>query len=214
MLVSQMITEARSIFNQTNASNSAITDTQLLEWCNQYYRRIQALLGTLPMKERDYTQSETVSLNARTLYIDHVRILEGDTSVYKTLQMIGLDQLIQIDPDFENTATNVPQFAVRTGTFTMRLYPAPNTSNQSSTVRTHGQEFPSDLATSDSPDLPLHIHDMFPHWMAYRAFKQLGQKEESIEQLVITRERFKELKSSADSLQRERRWIFPLNEFG
>ncbi len=213
MTVEEMITESRSIFNQTDSSNSAITDSQLTEWANQYYRRIQALLGTLPMKERDYTQAETVSLNARTLYIDHVRILEGATSVYKTLQMIGLDQLIAIDPDFENTAVNVPQFAVRTGTFTMRLYPAPNSDNTASTVRTHGQEFPSDLSTSDTPDLPLHTHDIFPHWMAYRAFKQIGMKEESVEQLVITRERFKELKSSADNLQRERRWAFPLNEF-
>ena len=213
MTIAEMITEARSLINITDSSNSPVSDAQLTEWANQFYRRLQAKLGTIPKKERDNTlASGVITLNSRTLYINVARLLDANTSTYKRLTMITLEDLVDKDPDYENTPAAVPTHLVRTGTFTMIAYPTPDTANATTTIRTHGQEFPADLTSSETPDVPLHLHDIFPHWMAYRSNRQLGRREDATEQLIVANSRVKELKTTADKLQRNARWSYSAND--
>ena len=114
-------------------------------------------------------------------------------------------------PDWENSATSSePKYLVRTGTFAAKLYPVPNTSEATQTLRVYGIESPSALsAASDTPDLPEFMHDLIPHFMAYRAFAFLEDKDRSISELTLYRGALKEGKGIASNFSaKQKGWKF------
>lgn len=210
--LAQIITDARAIFGQTDSSNSSISDSQLTIWANDAYRDIVKSLasashGGVPISSRDYTvtggsiSSGAVTLNTATLRIDTVRWRQNSTSEFTELEVIGLEQLMRWFPDFENDdQQDKPKYFVRTGTFAAKLYPVPDTSEATQTVRTYGIESPAALsASTDTPDLPEFLHDLIPHYLAYRAFSFLENNDRAVSELTIYRGSLKEGKGIASN---------------
>lgn len=220
--LSQMITDARSIFGQTDSSNSTVSDAQLTIWANDGYRDIVRAIaaashGGVPITSRDYTvtggtiSSGAVTLNSAIIRIDTARWRQNSTSKFVDLEVINLEQLMRWFPDWENQATSAePKYLVRTGTFAAKLFPVPNTSEATQTVRTYGIESPSALsAGTDTPDLPEFLHDLIPHFMAYRAFAFLEDKDRSISELTLYRGALKEGKGIASNFSsKQKGWQF------
>ena len=209
MTLETMLTEARQILGQVTAGQSNFTDAQLTTWANEFYRRACVMLESVPIKERDYTTSVTITLNSNMLTVDKAKFLAQPAAEWRELQIIDLTDLYNLDPDWENAATNIPTHLVRTGAFAARLYPGPNSANnsQASGLRTHGMEFPTSLsASSDTPDLPANIHDQFPYWMAYKGFLRVGDNERATQMLITVREAMKAQRQMSTRFSRGRGW--------
>lgn len=210
MQFSQMVTECRSIINEPDSTNSHFTNAQIKLWINEAYRFIMTKLDSIPIKERDYSAAETITLNSRTLTINTVRMDIQPQDEFVNLTVIDIDTLSRIDPDWENTPTGTPRWFVRMDTFTARLYPAPDASNTGATVRTHGLEFPADLSgDTDTPSLPLNLHDAFPHYAAYRALQQLNENEKAGSELSLVNGLLKsQFSISTKFSNKQNRWKF------
>lgn len=220
--LAQMISDGRQIFGQTDSANSNISDAQLTIWANDAYRDIVRALasgshGGVPISSRDYTitgghiSSGSVTLNSATIRVDTARWRKDSSSQWEPLDIINLEQLMRRFPDWENDDTaEVPVYLVRTGTFAAKLYPAPDTSTGSQTLRIYGIESPSALsASTDTPDLPEFLHDLIPHYMAYRAFAFLENGERSISELTLYRGALKEGKGIASNFSTQQKgWKF------
>lgn len=220
--LAQMVADARQIFGQTDSSNSQISDAQLNIWANDAYRDIvrsmaSASHGGVPITSRDYTitggaiSSGAVTLNSATIRIDTARWRKNSTSRFIELEVINLEQLMRWFPDWENDDTTAqPKYLVRTGTFAAKLYPVPDTSEATQTVRVYGIESPSALsASTDTPDLPEFLHDLIPHFMAYRAFSFLEQQDRAVSELTLYRGALKEGRGVASNFSsKQKGWQF------
>lgn len=188
--LAQMLTEWRQIIAQPDAANSNFTDAQGTIWANDAYRRIVTRLRNLPVKTRNYTvSSQDLTLNSGTVTVDVAKIKNPDNDDdYKELEIISLEELVKIDPDWESATSAVPDKLIRTGTFTAVLYPPPKSSviALSTPLRTYGLELPTELSgTEDTPDVPGNIHDIFCHWMAGRAFQFLQKDDQAAQQFSM-----------------------------
>ena len=210
--LAQIITDARAIFGQTDSTNSNISDAQLTIWANDAYRDIVRALasashGGVPISSRDYTitgghiSSGVVTLNSATLRIDTVRWRKDSSSEWKELEVCNIEQLMRWHPDWENDdQEEFPKYLIRTGTFRAQLYPVPDTSTGSQTLRVYGIESPSSLSSStDTPDLPEFLHDLIPHYMGYRAFSFLENQDRAVAELTLYRGALKEGKGIASN---------------
>lgn len=220
--LAQMITDARSIFGQTDSSNTSVYDSELIIWANDAYRDIvrsiaSASHGGVPITARDYTvtagtiSSGSVTLNSATIRIDTARWRQNSSSRFIELEVINLEQLMRWFPDWENDdAASQPKYLVRTGTFAAKLYPVPDTSEATQTVRVYGIESPSALSSlTDTPDLPEFLHDLFAHFMAYRAFAKLEDSARSISELTMYRGALKEGRGIASNFSsKQKGWQF------
>ena len=212
MQLSVMRSEARLIFGQPDTTNSNFTEAQLNTWANEFYRYACMELTSVPITERTYTTGATITLNSNTITVDKAKIKAQPANQWQELEIIDLSDLYAIDPNWENATTGIPEFLVRTGTFTARLYPGPNSANdaQASSLKTHGLEMPSDLsADADTPDLPLNIHDLFPHWIAYRAFGRLEKLENARGELIVVQGILKQQKLMSTKFSNGRGWKWP-----
>lgn len=181
-----MRTECRSIINETDSTNSHFTESQLDIWANEAYRYIQTRLGVIPIKERDYSSSATIALNSRTLTVNEAYLNIQPENKLVQLEVVDQDFLNVIDASWLSAETGVPEYLCRSGTFEARLFPPPNAANTGQTLRTFGLEFKTDMASdTDTPDLPLNMHDLFPHYMAYRAFQQLTLTDKATNELIL-----------------------------
>lgn len=186
MQLSTMRSESRQLFGQTVAANSNISDSQLNTWANLAYDFIIGKTRDIPITERSYStpagSSPTITLNASTITVDRAKIYVRPDNFWQELEIIDIDDLMRLDPDWENADVGVPEKLVRMGTFSIRLYPPPNTSiaSQATSLKTYGLERPASLSSdSDLPDLPVLLQNLFPHYMAARAFAFLGDEERS-----------------------------------
>ena len=210
----QIITETRQIISQPDAANSQFTDGQLKIWINDGYRQIQVALRRLPITKNDYTVSSSeVTVDSPTISIEHAKIKNPDNSdQYKTLKIINLDELLQMDEDYENATTAVPDYLVRTGLLTVTLYPPPKSSVTALTtpLRTYGLELQTDLsASTDTPGLPENLHDILPNWAAFRCFEFLNNEPRLTQQITIFRGSLKnQLGISAGFSKSLNRWRF------
>lgn len=209
--LAQILTDARQIIGESDSSNSRFTDAQLTIWANDSYRDIFRALasgsrGGAPTKV-DYTVSaQSVSLNTTLMRLDTVRFNVQPEGKWVELDSESIETMNEKYPDWENDDTGVPVRYVRTGTFTISLHPSPNAANLSQTLRTYGIYMPTALsASSDTPDLPEHCHDMIPHYIAYRCFSGIEQGERSIAELTLYRGMLKEGKGIAQNLTTKRK---------
>lgn len=175
MTVAEMITEARSIFNQTDENNSTITNTQLTAWANECYRMILTRIGQLQLSEKtDLTTAASLSLDTDTLAVMEVWWYNPDVAKYNKLEMVDMNLMGYIDAEWLSADTGKPSYFVRTGQFTVKLYPPPSTTYNAQAMKIFSLEMPDALTSSGTPTLPRNLHDLFPHYMAYRAFQQLN----------------------------------------
>lgn len=221
--LANIIADARQHIGQTEESNSQFSDDQLTIWANDAYRDLVATLRHLPVKERDYSISSYsaasgVTLNAETVTTDTVLLKNPDalnsdgTAKYQELEIIGLDELIAMDPDYQAVTADMPQYAVRKSTFTLILYPTPKASVKAQTtpLRTYGLELPTELSEdSHTPDLPGHLHDTIAHWVAYRCFAQNENQAKTSEHLTLYNGRKKAGKGLATEFSRKKKgWTY------
>lgn len=213
--LAEMRTEVRNIINEPDSANSHFTDAQIDIWINEGYRYILTRLGVIPIKERTYTSAapvsgqSTISLNVRTLTIDEVYMdtLPGDKLT--RLDIITLQDLASIDNQWIDADRGIPIYFIRKDTFTALLYPPPNTDNVSRNVITHGMEFPADLTSSDSPSLPLNLHDVMQHFGAYRAWQQLNRQDLATNELILVNGQLKAQNSISTRFSQQRmRWLW------
>lgn len=206
-----MRTEARLIFGQTDSSNTDISTTQLTTWANEFYRMACVRLESVPIKERAYTSSTPITLDSNTVKINQAKMKIQPENIWVELMVKDLDDLFARDPDWEDAVTGKPDWLVRTGTFTALLYPPPNAANtaQASGVKTYGLEFPTALsADGDKPDLPANIHDLFPVYMAYKAFSRLQMAERAVAQLVIVNTGLKAQRNVSTQFSDSKGWTW------
>lgn len=193
MTLAELITEARSIINQTDPDNSQITDAQLTIWANESYRNIVSGMESLP----ETTYSLTSALGDITLSTDILTLLrcymlKQPDNEYGPLTIIGPDMLESIDGGWLSADVDVPRYFVRKSTFTGYLYPQPNTANIGQAIKLTCLAFPTSLsASSDTPDLPKNLQDIMPHYMAYRSCQQMGQDEKATNELILVRSQLK-----------------------
>lgn len=213
MNLATMRTEARLILGQTDTSNTQISESELDAWANEFYRRCCVALESVPIKERLYdtpaAASPTITANSNTITINRVKINEQTSGQWQELKIIDLDDLYNEDSNWENAAAAVPTHFVRTGTFTYRLHPKPNAANASITnaLKTHGLELPTSLSSgTDTPDLPANLHDVFPHYMAYRGFSRLGDMTRATQELTISMASLKDMKNISVNFSKSRGW--------
>ncbi len=203
----ELRTEARAVFGETDAANSTISDTTLNAWINEAYRYVVTRLETIPITERKYTTASEVTLNSSTLTVDRAKLL-ASSGDYVELEIIDIDELRALDPDWENTATAQPTQLVRKGTFTAILYPYPNAAHNAIAegLITYGMEFDTLDLDSASPDLPLNMHDIIPHYAAYRAFARLQDPSRSGAQLMLVNGLLKSQKHITTKFSDKRGW--------
>jgi len=190
MTLSELITSARSLFNQTDASNSQITDSQITGWANEAYRYILTKMKDIPKKENDLTAAtDDITVSSNTLTIDEAYILNPDTSKYKQLSVIDISFLHNIDNGWLTEDTGEPEYFVRKDTFSYYLYPQPDTDWVGQTIKTFGMEFPTAMSdTTDSPDkIPINMQQAIPHYIAYKAFSQLNQSDRAANEITFFR---------------------------
>lgn len=187
MTLSDMITQARSMINQTDSANSQITNSQLTTWANEAYRTIITRIGAIPETSYDLTSATgDMTVNSNVQKPLRAYMYRPDSAEYERLEIIGIDMLDYIDASWLSADTGTPNYFVRKSTFTYYLYPQPDSDNTSQTIKFHAISFPTDLSSdSDVPDLPKNLQDLFPYFMAYRAFAQMGQEEQSVGKLIF-----------------------------
>ena len=208
MALSDIIADARQLIQQPDANNSNFTDAQLTIWANEFYRRVCAKLESVPISSRTYTLSTPVTLNSASLTINQAKAYIRPANKWVQLKIIDLEDLINIDPDWEDADTGEPEYLVRSGTFAAILYPAPNSANAGklTSLKTFGLEFQSLSATTDVPDLPQNIQDLFSTYIAYKAFMRLGDKEAGVQKLIEVNSALKEMRDISTKLSNNRGW--------
>lgn len=191
--LSQMRQEARSLFSQLDVGNSHITEPQLNIWANEGYRFILTKTKDLPKQENNISVAlGDIPVNQNTLTLDHASILNPDTGDYGPLEVIDLSYLNMIAPGWLSTDVDEPKYIVRKDTFTYYLYPQPKASWLGQNIRTYGMQFPADMSLDpETPNLPSNLHDIIPHFMAYRAFAQLGMHDKAGMELEFFRSQLK-----------------------
>lgn len=220
----QLIADWRQHIGQPTEANSDFLDTQGLIWANDAYRYLCEALRHLPRKERDYSLAaydpdDGVALNSETLTVDQVLLKNPDSlnsdgsAKYEALAVISLEDLLAMDPDFAAATADMPGYAVRKDAFTMILHPPPKATVMALTgpLRTYGLENPTPLAAAaDTPNIPGNLHDLIPHWMAYRSFAQLQNQAKVAEHLTLWNSRLKSNKGLAVEFSKQRRhWTVP-----
>ena len=186
-----MRTEARTIFGQPDANNSSITNSQLNAWALEFYIRLCVELEVIPLDEDVFDISgSTITLESDSVVLHFAKFKIQPENRWVRLEIKDMDDMFSRDPDWENATTGKPEWLVRTGTFTMMLYPPPDTANDNQTggLKVYMLDLPAstDLdGDSELPDLPRNLHDLFPYFMAYKAFMALGEYEKGGAQLAI-----------------------------
>jgi len=205
--LSEIRTDVRQIIGQPDSNNSNFTNSQLDVFINEGYRNLAVALRTLPVTTRDYTAaSGDIDLNTSVITVDSARVYDSSTEKFYNLEVITIDRMVLIDPDFENATAGKPRYFVRTGTFTAQLYPPPDADVNGETLRLIGLENPTELSDdSDTPDLPGNMHDVIPAWAAQRCLFALERGEEAVAQLTLYRSMLKEMKQTSTEFSRTRR---------
>lgn len=208
--LAQILADARQIFGQPDSDNSSVSDAQLTIWANDAYRKVATALEVIPVKTRDYTIAVgDITLNALAVSVDAARY-EDENGDFQVLDIIGLNELIKMDPNFEGADTENPQYLARTGTFTVRLAPNPKAALIGETLRLSGLEMPTELsASTDIPDLPGNMQDILSSYVAHRALQTLEKDEASVAQLTLFRGALKDMKGISSGFSRgrhEMRW--------
>jgi len=186
----ELTTEARTIFNETDANNSHVSNSELYVWANEAYRYILTKTKDLPKQETDLTAATgDISVSTSTLTVDEAYLLHPTTGDYYNLEVVDLSYLKNISGSWLSTDADEPKYLVRKDTFSFYLYPQPSTDFVGQNIRTYGLQFPADMTTSsDTPSkLPINLQDALPHYMAYRAFSKLEQQARAITELELFR---------------------------
>jgi hypothetical protein len=215
--LSDLLLDWRQHISQTDTTNTNFTNAQGTIWANDAYRAIVAKLRHLPITLRSYTvASYALTLNSNTVAIDEVHVKNPDatnadgSNKYEPLEVIDIKTLVEMDPNYFAATSAIPRYLARNGTFAAILYPPPKASLVALTtpLRTIGLELPTELSSdSDTPDLPGNLHDIIPHWMAYRSFSQLENQPKATEHITLWSSRLKDNKGLATEFSRQ------LNQF-
>lgn len=210
--LAQLTADVRQIIGQTDSSNSNFTDAQLHSWINDGYRRAVTELRVFPMSTKDYAPtSQSVTLEAGWVTIEVAKWLAEPSGKYEELEILSLEELINLDPDYENATAQIPKYFCRTGVTTAIIYPGPNSANSGSTLRTWGLKIPTALSSdSDEPSaLTDNVHDALSHWAAFRAFQFMERQESSTQNLILFNQLLKAQKGvSAGASRGKSRWWF------
>lgn len=185
MTVASIIQEARQIFQQTVEANSAITDSQLLQFINECTLQLCSYFNTLPKTSvAGVTAAATLTLDDNLLKLDHASIYDGTT--YFPLETTDFVNFARNNPDWENTPTGKPSVLVRMTDLTWKMYPAPDATWTGKTVSIYGSVLPADLTlTTEAPPVSLAMHPAYPHYCAWKAWLVLNDPVRASQEYAI-----------------------------
>lgn len=210
--LAEMITETRSLINQTDSTNSQITNSQITGWLNEAYRAIITRLGAIPEETFALsTATGDIALDADILTLLRVRCYNPDNSSYEQLQIIGMDVLDNLDSGWASADAGTPKYFVRKNTFTGYLYPQPDTVHTSQVLNLDAIAFPANLsADSDTPSfLPRNLHDLMPHFAGWRGLLQMGQNDKAVQEIIYFNTQMKadrQISTKFSGQQNQWRW--------
>ena len=196
MTLSEIIIQVRSIINETDSANSHFTDNQLTVWINEAIRYVVTRIEELPITWTDLVAAVgDITISSDTLLINEAYLYNPTTSKYEPLEVVDYSALKHISDTWLSDDTNQPKYLARKGNFAVYLYPQPTSTFVGQVLKTAGVAFPTELASgSDTPSLPKNMHDLIPHYSAYRAFEQLGMGDKAGSELMLCREAIKSTK--------------------
>ena len=205
----QIIDSCRQIIDQTDSSNSHFTDAQLTIYINEGYRFVTIRIPDVSITSRTYTTANTITLNSGTVQIDIAKFLSQPSNQWIELEVIDLQDLLRLSPDWENEDAGIPKYCVRVGAFSVQMHPPLDSDNlsQADGFKTYGLELPADLsATTDTTVLPHHLDDILAHWAAYRCFQRLGDGQRAGDELTLFRGIIKDQKATTERFAKKRGW--------
>ena len=185
MLVSTITAEARQIFQQTVEANSAITDSQILQWINEATLTLCSYFNTLPKTAlAGVTAAATLTLDDNLLKLDHASIYDGVT--YYPLETTDFVNFSRTNPMWENTPTGKPALLIRMTDLTWKMYPAPDATWTGKAVSIYGSVLPADLTlTTEAPPVSLAMHPAYPHYCAWKAWMVLNDPVKASQEYAI-----------------------------
>lgn len=196
MTLSELVTQVRSIINETDPLNSHFGDSQLTVWINEAIRYIVTRIEELPITWSELTAAtDDIAISTDTLLINEAYIYNPQSLKYDLLEVVDYSALKHISPTWLSDDVGTPKYLARKGNFGVYLFPQPDSNYVGQTIKTAGVSFPVQLANdSDEPTLPKNMHDVVPHYAAYRAFEQLGMGDKAGSELMLCREAIKSTK--------------------
>ena len=206
MTPAEMETQFRSIINEPDVNNSHFTSLQAMVLANEAIRFIVTRLEELPIAWMDIIAALLdITISTDTLLINEAYILNPNNSKYDKLELCDFGYLKYISPTWLSDTADEPRYLARKGTFAVYLYPQPKTAYIGQNIKLAGVNFPTEIsiAAGVAPDIPKHTHDWIPHYMAYRAFEQLGQQDRSTNELIMVQGLIKSTKSITTKFSNE-----------
>lgn len=179
LTLSDIRTQARRLFNETNASNSHCSDSELNSWANIWQRDIGAL-SDFPRKES--TIDTTVNVDTYTLPSDFRYIMEVHYNQTLAGGEIKLEQVSQLDleriygREWRQDSSTDPAHYFFYDFDTLGIHPPPNAANAGTgKLRIFYVASPTDMSSdSDSPDVSLAYHDTAQYFVAANCFIKMG----------------------------------------
>lgn len=196
--LADLLDDTRRFISQTDTSNTQFSNAVLTGWLNEAYRKFVSVRRHLPIQDRDYSVTgATVTLNSATTKVDWAKIKNPNNSgKYQPLAIITFDELMEKFPDYDDAATGLPRYFVPISYTSARLYPPPDAATiaQTTPLRTHGLETPTDLSNpTDTPALRDVDQDALPFWAAYRAYSEEENAAKATEFITLWRSALKEI---------------------
>ena len=193
----ELIADARQIIAQPVESGSNFTDPQITIWLNDAYRLIALGLEIFPAEEAVYTTATELTLDDRTINANNIRFRVQPENEFREMRLITYDELVDLNPDFENEDVGQPTFVIRVSTRKLRFHPPLDAANDGKAggVKIYELRMPVDLVAGvDVPDVPSAMHQLMPSYAAHKCFEFLERQDDSITQLTLFRSGLKAMK--------------------
>lgn len=196
MTLSDLIAEVRSIINETDSANSHFTDTTITGWLNEAQNDAATRLSSYPEQSRDFSASASAISHTGNLIAPIAAFFYDPVALdWYRLDLMSTQDMVRMYPDYLNTEAGKPDKLIRTGAKDFTLYPAPDTTNLSGTLKIIALENPTALsALSSVSELPQACHYLLPHYAAFRCFQQLDRAESATQEISIFTSGMKQLK--------------------
>lgn len=171
MLNSEIITEARGIFQQVDPNNSQVSDTLMLTWIDACTLQLFSILNTLPKESvTGVVAADTITLPSKLLKLDYASIL-GPDGKHARLTTTDFCNFVRLNPGWEDQDSNKPAQLVRLSDTNWMMFPKPDANYIGKAVTLFGTVNPVVAATPiSSPQIGLAMHCAYPHYLAWKAW--------------------------------------------
>lgn len=179
MTVQAIITRVRQIVQQTNSTNSTVSDSAILGWINECTLQLCSIINTLPkVSVTGIVAAADITLSQSLLRLDFASISDGTT--YFPLETIDFNNFARTCLEWQNQPTGRPTTLVRMTDTSWKMFPAPDATWTGKSVAIYGSVVPADLTlTTEEPPLSKTLHHAYPHYCAWLFYLALNNPEKA-----------------------------------